>query len=154
LTKEIIIDWPELKTSVTATLLEDLNPSLAKVLWNNLPIETIQSWAAVSGDAIYACHDIVAPVMPESMETYEQDKKNWGNMPADKFRGLVQFSTMGAIWGFAIIWGDEFTEPVPSAPSAKIRDEDLETLRKIGEKVTDDALFWNKYYKLIVRRKE
>ncbi|MEM3490179.1 MAG: hypothetical protein QXO75_11075 [Nitrososphaerota archaeon] len=152
--KEIEIEWPELNAKVTAVLLEDKNPSLCKVLWENLPIETMQSHCAVSGDAMYACHSIVADVEPEWMETFEDKKEYWGNMPVDRLRGYVRFSTMGAIWGFSILWGDEFTEPVPFAPVGKVRDEDMETLRKVGKKVRDDMLFFNKYYKLIVRRKE
>lgn len=50
------IEWPELEVKITAVLLEDLNPSLCKILWKNLPFETIQSHCAVSGDMMYACH--------------------------------------------------------------------------------------------------
>ena len=154
LAKQIVIEWRELKSKVTARLLEDKNPSLCKVLWDNLPIETIQSWAAVSGDAMYACHSIVADVEPEYVEMYEDKKEYWGNMPIEKFRGHVYFNTMGSIWGFAIVWGDELTEPVPSVPVARVEEEDLATLRKVGVKVTDDSLFFNKYYRLVVRKKE
>jgi hypothetical protein len=148
------MEWPELGAKVTAELLEDKNPTLCKILWENLPIETIQSHCAVSGDAMYACHNIVANVEPEWVETFEDKKEYWGNMPVDRLRGYVWFSTMGSIWGIGVVWGDEFTEPVSFAPVAKVKDEDMETLRKVGRRVRDDMLFFNKYYRLIVRRKE
>ncbi len=72
----------------------------------------------------------------------------------EELRGIVRFTTMGAIWGFGIWWGDKYTEPITYAPVARVRDEDIETLRRVGKKVKDDMLFFNKYYKLIVKRKE
>lgn len=65
---------------------------------------------------------IVAYVKPEYVEVYEDKKEYWGNMPVDKMRGNVYFSTMGSIWGFAILWGDEFTEPVSNTPVARVKE--------------------------------
>ena len=148
------MEWPELDAKVTARLLEDKEPNLCKVLWDNLPFETIQSCTAVSGDCLYACHNIVADVEPEYVEIYEDKKQYWGKMPTDKWRGHVSFSTLGAIWGISVKWGDEFTEPVKDAPVCQVREEDFGTLRGVGQKVQFDMLVYNKYYKLIVRRKK
>lgn len=153
MSREIEMEWPELGVKVVATLAEDKNPGLCKVLWDNLPIETIQSHCAVSGDAMYACHNIVSFIEPEYVETYEDKKEYWGHMPK-KLIGTVQFGTMGSIWGISVRWGEEFTEPVPSAPVAYVKKEDLGKLREVGKKVRDGMLFFNKYYRLIVRRRE
>jgi hypothetical protein len=154
LPKEIEIEWPELDAKVTARLLEDKNPSLCNVLWANLPFETIQSCTAVSGDEMYACHNIVADVETEYQETYEDKKQYWGKMPVSKLFGNVSFSTLGSIWGFSVMWGDEYTEPVSSAPVGQVREEDFGTLRRVGQKVQFDMLVFNKYYILKVSRKK
>ena len=152
--KEIEIEWPELDAKVTARLLEDKNPSLCKVLWDNLPFETMQSCTAVSGDALYACHSIIADIEPEYVETYGDKKQYWGKMPMDKLRGCVHFTSLGSIWGIIFMWGDEFTEPLSIVPVGQVREEDFGTLRRVGQKVQADMLVYNKYYRLIVRRKK
>jgi hypothetical protein len=103
---------------------------------------------------MYSCHNIVADVEPEYVETYEDKKRYWGKMPVNELFGNVSFSTLGSIWGFSVMWGDEYTEPVKSAPVAQVKEEDKEILRRIGQKVQFDMLVFNKYYRLIVRRKK
>lgn len=150
--REIEIEWPELGSKVVATLLEDKNPSLCKVLWSNLPIESVQSYSVASGDRMYLCHNIVAFVEPEYTETYDEPKY-WGNMPMERLKGTVVFSTMGSIWGLGIWWGGKFVEPSPVSPVAQVRKEDLETLQKVGEQVRHEFVCHSKYYSVIVRRR-
>lgn len=102
---------------------------------------------------MYACHNIVADVEPDFIEAYEDKKQYWGKMPIDKMRGNFDFSTMGSMWGMSLRWGDEYTEPVEDTPVGQVRPEDIVALRKVGQKVRDDMLLYNKYYRVIIRRK-
>lgn len=151
--KEIEFEWPELGAKVLATLLEERNPALCQILWDHLPIESIQSYSVASGDRMYLCHTIVAFVEPEYTEAYDRPEF-WGNMPMEKLRGKVVFSTMGSIWGLGLWWGGKFVEPVSVSPVAQVRMEHLDTLERIGERIRDDFMYRGKYYRVVVRRSE
>jgi hypothetical protein len=56
--RQIEIEWCGINRKVTADLLETKNPNLVDLLWENLPYNSIQSHALVSGDHLYH----VAPI--------------------------------------------------------------------------------------------
>jgi hypothetical protein len=146
--REIEMEWPELGVKVTAILADDKNPSLCNVLWDNLPIETIQSHSGCSGEMMYAFHGIVSPVKPEYVEDYT-DKKYWGKVPFPW--GVIRLDTMG-FQTIMVMWGPERYEPGKLAPVGFVKKEDLEKLHEVGKKVLD-GMFTGKYYKVIIRRK-
>jgi hypothetical protein len=147
--REIEIEWPELGTKVVATLADDKNPSLCNVLYNSLPIETIQTHSGCSGDMMYAFHDIVDFVKPEYIEDYT-DKKYWGKVPVQA--GLVRFSAYG-FQSISIQWSKKRTEPAGIAPVAFVKKEDLGKLYEVGKRVLE-GMFTGKYYKVKVKRVE
>src|SRR5215813_6247723 len=51
--RQIEIEWPAINRKVTADLIETKNPNLVQLLWDNLPYNSIQSHALVSGDHLY-----------------------------------------------------------------------------------------------------
>lgn len=149
ISREIEMEWPELGVKIVATLADDKNPGLCNVLWNNLPIETIQSHSGCSGEMMYAFHGIVSFVKPEYVEDYT-DKKYWGKVPFSW--GVINLHTL-RFQVITVTWGKERYEPGKMAPVGFVKKEHLEKLHEVGETVLE-GMFTGKYYQLIIRRKE
>ena len=155
--RQIEFEWPELGITVTANLADDKNSSKCNILWDNLPIETIQTHAFSSGDRMYAPTKIVSNVANEWVDPRSNnpqighwEEKYWGRVPVKP--GLVMTNFNISLSPIDIIYG-QLKEALPIAPVAYVVDEDLEKLANVGHAVWE-GLMAQKGYKLIVRRKE
>ena len=154
--RQIEFEWPELGVTVTANLADDKNPNKCSVLWDNLPIESIQSHSFSSGERMYAPLKIVSDVANEWVDPRSSnpqighwEEKYWGRVPVKP--GLVLASFKASFCWIDIIYG-QLREALPIAPVAYVVDEDLEMLANVGHSVWE-GLMVQKGYKVIVRRK-
>lgn len=74
--RQIELEWVGTGCKVTADLFEDKNRVLSDILWRNLPYNSIQSHALVSGDHLYH----VAPIA-ELVWTHAQTKEDRTKSP-------------------------------------------------------------------------
>lgn len=155
--RQIEIEWPELGITVTANLADDKNPSKCNVLWDNLPIESIQSHCFSSGERIYAPCRIVSDVADEWVDPRSRaylssfwEMKYWGSIPVKPGLVLTNFTPH---WGWIDIIYGQLKESLPIAPVAYVVDEDLEKLARVGNAVWE-GLMAQKGYKVIVRKKK
>lgn len=155
--RQIEFEWPELGITVTARLADDKNPRKCDVLWDNLPIESIQSHSFSSGERMYAPWRIVSDVANEWVDPRGNDpqighweEKYWGRVPVKP--GLVLANFTPSFGWIDIIYG-QLREALPIAPVAYVADEDLDMLANVGHAVWE-GLMGQKGYKVIVRRKE
>lgn len=126
--KEMEIEWIPLEIKVSATLLEDKNPKLCDLLWKNLPYNSIQCHALISGQHIYHYNPIVESffVEPEVKESR-----------AKSLDGTVFLSYLQHL---SIKYGD-VTEDLPAAPVARVPLKDISKLKEAGRKC------WESTYK-------
>lgn len=147
--RKIEMEWPELGVKVTATLADDKNPRLCDVLWNNLPIESIQGHSLVAGQHIMIPHNIVSFVKPEYEEDYTA-RKYWGNNTLRP--GSIRINTFVS-QQMSVQWGPERYEPGKVAPIAFVDEKHLDKLREVGKKTLAGMFYIPvKYYKVIIRR--
>jgi hypothetical protein len=121
MSRTVSIRYPELATTLRATLLDDLNPDACDVFWDRLPYRSIQSHTMSSGCGMYAPHRIVAavPTMTDVMTRVPV-----GTM----WISMIDYKTTTLKYG-------EMTEPLPVSPIARVRDQDIEALVRVGEAV-------------------
>lgn len=140
--KEIVIEFPEIEVSIRASLLEDEEPELCKILWKNLeeplklfcrhPVSTGEEF---SGEARPPRHPVQTGTQAQPL-----GRKQWlfTRIPA----GSVVYAIFGGYGGLSLIYGP-CTEPLPARGSVvgKVIDEDFGKLLKAGKAV------WNSQYK-------
>ncbi len=139
--KEIQMEWSELGIVVTATLWEDKNPKLCSLLWENLPIETIQSHAMASGEQIAAALNIHAT------ETGAYSALESEGPPGTIYMYTQSYSAIWCNYG-------PVTEPALSAVVGMVADADIQNLKAAG-RAAWDANFRTHYpLRVILRRKK
>jgi len=143
----ISLEWPELNVKVQAKLADDKNPTLCNFLWENLPIHLLQSHAMVSGDTMYAFHNLTKEIPAEYVEDYT-DERYWGHVPAHV--GCVRFATTG-YQVLTIQWGPERTEYERRVPVAYVLPENLDRLAFVGQAVLA-GMSTGQIYTLYVKR--
>lgn len=139
--KMIEIEYPDLGIVMTATLWEDKNQKLCKLLWDNLPIETIQSHALASGEQVFA------PIKIRAVETGAYFELESKQEPGKIFMYTQSYSIIG--WNYGPV-----TEPAPSAVIGRIREEDLEKLKLAGRAAWDANFMTHFPLRVVFRRKE
>ncbi len=154
--RQIEFEWPELGITVTANLADDKNLRKCSVLWDHLPIYTVQSHSFSSGERMYAPCRIVSDVANEWVDPRSNnprighwEEKYWGRVPVKP--GLVLASFNPVFCWIDLIYG-QLKEALLIAPVAYVVDEDLEKLANVGHAVWE-AMMAQKGYKLILRRK-
>ncbi len=104
--KTMIIEWPELNVKVEAVLEDERNADLINDIWENLPMESIQEHAAVTGKSMYCWAPMVSTCKipfqmrikdtPPGVVSYSQ---NTGNKMVVRY-GKVTEDLMTPIVGF------------------------------------------------------
>lgn len=133
------VHYPELKITLTAWLWVEMNPELCELFWNNLPIESVQSHTMSTGQGMYMPHRVVKLVKTNTILITE--------LPV----GTLTFSTVD-YKSITCFYG-KVSEPLPVSPVARIREEDLEDLRRVGEAAWNANYFTHLPLRVIVRRK-
>lgn len=122
--------WPELGLTVRACLLAQQSAPLKDVLWDSLPIVSIQSHAVVAGRQMYFPVRLLLPAQLEHGCYWEpMDRQPAGRLNLDP------------AFQYLAINYERPTEPVPALPLAQVIDEDMDTLVSVGEKVWYNLLF-------------
>ena len=125
--RNIRLRWPQLDVTVTATLLDTLNPTLTTALWQSMPLLSIQSHAIVAGRQIYFPTRLILDD-PDSAFHEPMDQQRPGRI---NFEPHFQY--------IALNYGP-MTEPVPAWPVAQVIEEDLEKLPALGRAVWDGLM--------------
>ena len=130
-------------------LADDKNPGLCDVLWDNLPIESIQGHSLIA-EHMTIPHNIVRCfVEPELLEDYT-DKKYWGRYRSQP--GVIRFNTF-ATTSDAPRQRKNTTKKL--APIGFVDEEHLDRLRQVGEKTLEGMFYVPvKYYKVKIRRRD
>jgi len=136
----IEITYPDISVTLTARLLDEMNIKLCDLLWENLPIVSIQSHLMSSGQAMYMPHKIVALVKTNTQ------------LLSELLVGTITMSTID--YKNLTIYYGEVTEPLPASPVARIRDEDIESLKRVGKAVWQANYYTHFPMKVIVKRKD
>jgi hypothetical protein len=117
--------YPDLNLSISAVLLDEVNPELCDVFWNHLPFVCLQEHAVVSGESMYCWVPIVttAPVRyREKLTEAPVGRLRYSQMTGNKI---------------AVRYGP-VTEPLAhTAPIAQVSEDDLEKLKAVGKAVWD-----------------
>jgi len=126
--RQIEIEWVGINRKVTADLLDDKNAELADLLWRNLPYNSIQSHALVSGDHLYH----VAPI----------NELVWAQPAMREDRTKSPFGTvfLSHLQHMAVKYG-ELTEYLSAAAVGQVIGEHVSILKQAGAEI------WNAVYR-------
>jgi hypothetical protein len=138
MTRKIELMWPSIQVTVTATLLEEEEPELSQLLWDNLehplrlfcrhPVSTGEEFSAAARPPT---HPVKTGVI------LGRTKRMFCEIPP----GSINYSVHGGYGGLSCYYGP-CTEPitVSGAVVAKVSEDQMPLLRKAGEAV------WDHYY--------
>jgi len=138
MTRQIELEWPSINTKITATLLDDEEPELAQLLWENLaePLKLFCRHPVSTGEEFSAAarpprHPVKTGV------SLGRHKRMFCEIPP----GSINYSVHGGYGGLSCYYGP-CTEPitVSGAVVAKVSQDQMPLLRKAGETV------WDHYY--------
>jgi len=140
--KTIQLEWPSEELSVRATLLEDEEPELCEILWENLenPQKMFCRHPVSTGHEFSG--EIRPPRHPVQTGTQAQPigRKQWlfSRIPP----GSVVYGIFGGYGGLSLIYG-HCTEPLPARGGivGRVAEEDWGNMLKAGEAV------WNAQYR-------
>lgn len=129
------IEWPELGVKVQAEPLE-FNKQVYEWLLDNCPLKAVQSHAVVTGKLMYILNLLLKK--PPALKYEEMVAENLIDMPVGRVGcgGLAS----GLVGSISIKYG-ELTENLSYPNIAQIRDEDIEKVKWVGERV------WQSIYK-------
>lgn len=133
----ILMQWPELEMEVRVRLLNDINPALCNLLYDQLPLTSIQSHAVVCGAQMY--FPFAVSVVPAGVRFEDMATQPVGRMNIEpKFHYL------------SVNYGPNH-EAVPALAVAQVMDEDLETLKAVGLLVWNNLLFSAEYLHVVLK---
>jgi hypothetical protein len=125
--RQIEIEWPAIGRKVTADLVESKNPNLVQLLWDNLPYNSIQSHALVSGDHLYHVVPFWRSVWEPAMMKEDRTKSPDGTV------FLSQLQHVAVKYG-------HLSEYLPAAAIGQVVSSDIPTLKLAGQEL------WNAVY--------
>ncbi len=128
MSKRVIMEFPDFKVSVSATLLEETNPELCQVFWNHLPFECVQEHGVISGEIVYCWVPIVTTAPVRAQE--KLDETPVGRLLYSQMTGNKLIAKYGPV-----------TEPLKLIPIGQVAEEDIEKLKTVGRAVWDSAFY-------------
>ncbi|MCW4051099.1 MAG: hypothetical protein NWE89_15350 [Candidatus Bathyarchaeota archaeon] len=138
MTRKITLEWPSEEITIEATLLEDQEPELCDLLWENLekPLKLFCRHPVSTGEEFSAAAR--PPRHPVKTGVALGRHKR---MFCEIAPGSINYSVHGGYGGLSCYYGP-CTEPitVSGAVVGKVVEEDIPLLRKAGKAV------WNHYY--------
>lgn len=153
--KEIVLDFPQINTSVRATLLEDGEPELSKILWDNIktPQKMFCRHPVSTGHEFSG--EVRPPRHPVQTGTQAQPigRKSWLFTRLDP--GVIVYGIFGGYGGLSLIYG-ACTEPLPARGGivGKVKEEDWDNMMKAGKAVWECQYRIHKPMIMYVRRGE
>ena len=139
--KNFIMTWPELNVSVECEPLED-NRQIYAWWLSQMPIKTIQTHAAVTGNLMYNLN----VWMPERLPTFPKDEVKYTSMTEAPIgygnMGFNERQAFGAgqVGVFDLVYG-KCTEDMVVAYVYRVLPEYIETIKEVGQKV------WESFYR-------
>lgn len=118
---QIVIEWPQLERAVHVELDPRRNRGLSRLLLQHLPYRVLQNHALVSGDHLYHTCPIVELVHANA-DYVVPDR----TVCVDGTVFLSHLVHLGLKYG-------DLSEYLPAAPVGQVIDEDIETLKEVGE---------------------
>ncbi len=140
--KMIEIEWPEIQVSVRASLLEEEEPELCKILWENLenPMKLFCRHPVSTGEEFSGGSRPPRHPVQSGTQAQPLGRKQWlfTRIPP----GSIVYAIFGGYGGLGLIYGP-CTEPLPARGSVvgKVVEEDLGDMLKAGKAV------WNAQYR-------
>jgi hypothetical protein len=138
--RQIEIEWPAIARKVTADLIEDKNPNLCQMLWENLPYNSIQSHALVSGDHLYHVVPFWQSVWEPAM--FKEDR----TLSPDGTVFLSQLQHLAVKYG-------RLSEYIPAAAVGQVIAEHIPILKHAGQEIWEAAYRTKKIVEVRVTRK-
>jgi hypothetical protein len=149
--RQIFLEWPTERISVTASLLEAEEPELCELLWSNVeePLKMFCRHPVSTGEEFSAAAR--PPRQPVKTGDVMGHHKR---MFCEIEPGSVNYSVHGGYGGLSCYYGP-CTEPVTvnGAVVARVPDDELPQLRRAGEAVWDHYYMRHKPITMTVGRK-
>ncbi len=120
--------WPQIGTAITVELLDDLNPELTNLLWEALPLRSIQSHAVVAGQQMYFPTRLVLRD-PDSAFVEPMHEQPKGRINFEPF-----FQYLSINYG-------PISEPVRAWPVGQVVERDISLLPDLGKRVWENLLY-------------
>lgn len=153
--KLIEIEFPEIWVSVRASLLEEEEPELCEILWENLesplklfcrhPVSTGEEFSGESRPPRHPVHS--------GTQTQPLGRKRWlfSRIPP----GSVVYAIFGGYGGLSLVYGP-CTEPLPARGSVvgKVVEEDIGNMLKAGRAVWNAQYITHRPFFMVARRWE
>lgn len=125
--RKLEIEWPDLETKITATLLWKDAPRICEAVWKALPFESILVHAMISGQMLYNPTKIRIPHIIENVKSLHVLEP-----------GSITFSPVLAS-NIVIAYGI-ITEPMDQCWFAKTNDSDIDKLKRVGVLVWENMM--------------
>jgi hypothetical protein len=138
--RQIEIEWVAINRKVTADLIETKNPNLCNLLWDNLPYNTIQSHALVSGDHLY--HVVPNWRLVWEPATFKEDR----TLCPDGTVFLSQLQHLAVKYG-------QLSEYIPAAAVGQVIPEHIPILKQAGQEIWEAAYHTKQIIECRVTRK-
>jgi hypothetical protein len=138
--RQIEIEWVGINRKVTADLIETKNQNLCNLLWDNLPYNSIQSHALVSGDHLYHVVPIWRLVWEQA--TFKEDR----TLCPDGTVFLSQLQHLAVKYG-------HLTEYIPAAAVGQVIAEHVPILKQAGQEIWEAAYHTKQIIEVRVTRK-
>lgn len=153
--KLIEIEFPEIQVSVRASLLEEEEPELCEILWENLenPLKLFCRHPVSTGEEFSG--ESRPPRHPVQSGTQAQPlgRKRWlfSRIPP----GSVVYAIFGGYGGLSLVYGP-CTEPLSARGSVvgKVVEEDIGNMLKAGRAVWDAQYMTHRPIFMVARRGE
>lgn len=153
MSRKIMIEFPDIGTRISATLMEKEEPELCDEFWNvlKMPLKMFCYNTLSTGQYFGAIGR--PPRHPVPMGSQAKPKGRTPVMCSRLKPGMLMYLG-GHEMKFA--YGPDITEPVvaPGAVIARVGDEDLDKLMKAGENVWHAQYITHRLVTLTVSRKE
>lgn len=120
--KKFKITWPDYNKSVTAVMREDLNPDLAAIVWEELPMTSQMGHVVISGESMWC---------PVKIVHLAKDNKVV-RQPGD----VYLFASGQSI----VITYGSITETAKVSKFAEVLQEDMPTLITMGKIVLEQTV--------------
>jgi hypothetical protein len=138
--RQIEIEWVGINRKVSADLIETKNPNLCNLLWDNLPYNSIQSHALVSGDHLYH-------VVPNWRLVWEQAMNK-----EDRTRSPDGTVFLSQLQHLAVKYG-VLSEYLPAAAVGQVIPEHMPILKQAGQEIWEAAYRTKQVIEVRVTRK-
>ncbi len=148
------LEWPQIGMSVDAVMLEEQEPELCEILWNNIsaPLRMACRHPTSTGD--FFAGDGRPPLHPVSTGTQANPVGRTRILYPRIKPGSIVYSIFGGYGGMNVFYGP-LTEPLPArgAIAATVVPEDMADLVRVGKAVWNAQYITHKLMVMVARRK-